>query len=269
MRTGKEICWHDCNLLRVDMKCNENCRYALKKDSANFFSLKTSADSNAEYQDLLIKQIDKWVMLPQDVFHNETPLFLSESESGKEMLLNFFSQFKANDLIPLRYLYKRLNLKYPYKTEDKKEDQESVAHKFMELIVAQDWEATIDMLYLNKQYKDPKYKTNYLERISQHKIIKKIVEFDLISAGMNKEQNQALVYFDINGKYDLTLLMRKREGKWKIGAKIFGKPELYTRENEAIKQVASLLSKNQLAHAYDTLKKFSEIFSDSADFQYY
>ncbi len=269
LRTGKEICWHDCNLMRVDMNCNKNCRYALKSSDDNFFSLKTNADSNAEYRDLLMKQIDKWVMLPQEIFNNETPLFLSESESGREMLLNFFSQFKANDLVPLRYLYKRLHLKYPYADEDNKNDQESVAHKFMELIVAQDWEATIEMLYLNDQYKDPKYKENYLERLSQHKIIKKIVEFDLISAGMNKEQDQALVYFDVNGKYDLTLLMRKRANEWKVGAKIFGKPEIYTRENEAIKQVAGLLSKNQLAHAYDTLKKFSDIFTDSADFQYY
>ena len=270
MRSGKEICWHDCNILRVDMKCNANCKYSLKQsEESELFSLKTNADSNAEYRDLLKKQIDKWVMIPQEVLSNQSPQNISETEEGKKQLMEFFRQFQINELVPLTYLYKKLSLSYPKELNQPKEDQEFVANKYMEQLIAQDWEATIALLYLNEQYNDPKYKENYLQRLSKHKIVKKIVEFDLISSGMNKEQTQALVYFDVNSKYNLTLLMRKRGEEWKVGAKIFGKPENYTRENEAVKQVAGLLSKNQLAHAHDTLKKFSMIFSDSADFQYY
>ncbi|MFO7896788.1 MAG: tetratricopeptide repeat protein [Candidatus Cloacimonadales bacterium] len=252
------------------MDCNENCRYALKKQvESDIFSLKTNADSNAEYSDLMKKQIERWLMLPQEIFADQIPQEMAESKTGREELQQFFSQFKPNELVPLNYLYQKLSLAYPPEWDQPRPDQEFVAIAFLEKLIAQDWSDTIELLFLNEQYSDPAYRKNYLDRLATHKIIKKMTEYDLISSALNQEQNQALVFFEINGKYDLTLLMRKRGEEWKVGAKIFGQPEIYTRENEAIKQVATLLSKNQLAHAYETLKKFSNIFVDSADFQYY
>jgi tetratricopeptide (TPR) repeat protein len=240
-----------------------------QQQESEIFSLKTNADSNSEYRDLMRKQIERWILLPQDIFAGETPAELAATETGRQQLQDFFSQFQPNELVPLNYLYKKLNLNYPAEWDKPREDQEYIAKIFLEKLISQDWEETIDLLFLNQQYSDPAYKENYLERLQQQKIVKKMTEFDLISSALNKEQDQALVFYQINGKYDLTLLMRKRDDEWKVGAKIFGQPEIYTRENEALKQVASLLSKNQLAHAYETLRKYSNIFVDSADFQYY
>ncbi|MCK4957490.1 MAG: tetratricopeptide repeat protein [Candidatus Cloacimonetes bacterium] len=270
LRSGKNICWHDCNILRVEMKCSDNCRYALKTaDDSDLFSIKTNANSNAEYQDLLKRQIERWVMLPQEIFGGKTPVRMAENETDKKLLMEFFSQFDQNKQIPLSYLYHKLSMDYPNVMDEDIIDHESVANEYLNKLIEQDWESTIEMLYLNEQYADAEYKENYLNRLSSNKIIKKLVEFDLISAALNKEQNQALVHYEVNGKYDLTILLRKRGEDWKVGAKIFGEPDLFSRENEAIKQVATLLSQNQLAHAFDILKKYSAIFTDSPDFQYY
>ena len=63
--------------------------------------------------------------------------------------------------------------------------------------------------------------------------------------------------------------MKLVENRWKIFQKIFGEPRLYLGENESIRQVAVLLSKKDLGNVFPLLTKFSSIFPDSADFQYY
>jgi tetratricopeptide (TPR) repeat protein len=78
-----------------------------------------------------------------------------------------------------------------------------------------------------------------------------------------------LVFFELNGKYDLTLSLVSAGKGWKIEKKIFGKPELYNGESDTHKQVAILLSKNENSNAYDLLKKYSAIYPDSPDLKYY
>ncbi len=266
LRLANNICWHDCNKLRVDLKCPEECSYKLQQQDS--FQIKTKADSQVEYIDLLKKQIDKWVFTPQKVFNDNIPLQMIETENGKKKIISFLNQFKAHPLVPLSYLKERLSLD-DLKVFSHEKIYEDIAMEFLTTIVLHEWENSTNFLLNSVLYANKEYLTNYIQRLSSNKILTKMTEFDLISSASTKQNEQALVHFEINRKYDLTLNLKKIDNKWKIVSKMFGKPELYNNEKEAIQQVAVLLSKNQLGNVYELLKKYSAIYTDSADFQYY
>lgn len=266
LRIANNICWHDCNKLRVDLKCPEECNYKLKQQDS--FQIKTKADSQMEYIDLLKKQIDKWISTPQKVFNDQIPFQMIETENGKKKIISFLNQFKAHSLVPLSYLKERLSLD-DLKVNTHKKTFEDTAMEFLTMIVIHEWENSTNFLLNFALYKNKEYLTNYIQRLSSSRILSKMTEFDLISSASTKQNDQALVYFEINRKYELTLNLKKLNNNWKIVSKIFGKPELYNSEKEAIQQVAVLLSKNQLGNVYELLKKYSDIYVDSADFQYY
>ncbi|MDY6914834.1 MAG: tetratricopeptide repeat protein [Candidatus Cloacimonadota bacterium] len=266
LRIGKDICWKCCNEMRVDQKCPEACKYALHKVSELQF--KTNTDSQYEYDDLLKKEIDHWIRNPQKVFEGKIPLKMSEKEKGRKQLEDFFAKYSALKYIPVNYLFKRLNL-YNVKPESKEIYPELVAFEFMDKIVEQDWEATIDFLYNKKQYKNQELKNNYIKRNEKNKFLRKIDYYELISAAYSKDRKQALVHLEGAGKYDITIVMKRIKNEWLVGSKIFGKPEIYNSESEALQQIAILLSKNQTGNAYELLKKYSSIYIDSADLQYY
>jgi tetratricopeptide (TPR) repeat protein len=221
-----------------------------------------------EYIDLLKKQIDKWVLTPQKVFNDKIPIQMIETENGKKKIISFLNQFKAHPLVPLSYLKERLSLD-DLKVFSHEKIYEDIAMEFLTTIVLHEWEKSTNFLLNSVLYANKKYLTNYIQRLSSNKILTKMTEFDLISSALTKQNDQALVHFEINRKYDLTLNLKKIDNKWKIVSKIFSKPELYNNEKEAIQQVAVLLSKNQLGNVYELLKKYSAIYTDSADFQYY
>ena len=266
LRIANNICWHDCNKLRIDLKCPEECSYTLKQQDS--FQIKTKADSQMEYIDLLKKQIDKWISSSQKVFNDQIPLQIAETENGKRKIISFLNQFNAHPLVPLSYLKERLSLD-DLKVNSNERSYEDIAMDFLTMIILQEWENSTNFLLNSVFYKNREYLTNYIQRLSSSKILAKMTEFDLISSASTKQNDQALVYFEINRKYDLTLNLQKLDNNWKIVSKIFGKPELYNSEKEAIQQVAVLLSKNQLGNVYELLKKYSNIYTDSADFQYY
>ena len=97
----------------------------------------------------------------------------------------------------------------------------------------------------------------------------RVSDFNLISSALSKEKDQALVYFDVNNKYDITVNLRLKNQEWKIQSLIIGKPELFNSESEAIQQVAVLLSKNETTKAHELLTKYSSIYITSSDFAYY
>jgi tetratricopeptide (TPR) repeat protein len=221
-----------------------------------------------EYIDLLKKQIDKWISTPQKVFNDQIPFQIIETENGKKKIISFLNQFKAHSLVPLSYLKERLSLD-DLKVISHEKSYEDIAMDFLTMIVIQEWEKSTNFLLNSSLYVNNEYLTNYIQRLSSNRILAKMTEFDLISSASTKQIDQALVYFEINRKYDLTLNLKKLDNNWKIVSKIFGKPELYNSEKEAIQQVAVLLSKNQLGNVYELLKKYSNIYADSSDFQYY
>ncbi len=272
LKTGKNICWHDCNELRVDYKCPDACKYSLIKHqnsvSQGLLQYKTNADSQTEFQDLLKKEMDKWIINPQEVFDGKIPIQMIENEQGKKEIETLFNNMNTPNYVPLIHLKERLKLDN-LKVKSHIKNYEDFAFEFLNIIIEQDWSRLIDLMYNQEHYKEEKYKLNFIRRISGNKIIKKIKDYDLISSALSEDKNQALVFFEVNGKYDLTLIFRKQRDSWRFTGKIFGKPELYNGENEAIQQVAVLLSKNQLSNVYKLLQKYSSIYVDSADFQYY
>ncbi|MBC8416437.1 MAG: tetratricopeptide repeat protein [Candidatus Cloacimonetes bacterium] len=266
LRLANNICWYDCNKLRIDLKCPEECSYSLQQQDN--FQLKTKADSQMEYTDLLKKQIDKWISSSQKVFNDQIPLQIIETENGKKKIISFLNQFKAHPLVPLSYLKERLSLD-DLEVDSHVKSYEDISMEFLTTIVLHEWENSANFLQNSTLYANKEYLTNYIQRLSSNMILAKMTEFDLISSASTKQNDQVLVHFEVNRKYDLTLNLIKIDTNWKVVSKIFSKPEIFNNEKEAIQQVAVLLSKNQLSNAYELLKKYSEIYVDSADFHYY
>lgn len=265
-RKAKGICWQDCNEMRVDGKCPEECEYTIQQ--TDDLQMKTKADSIMEYRDLLEKQMDRWIMLPQKVFNNEIPKIMSETKDGKKRICAFLNQFNINPIVPLSYLKEKLSLDN-LKVFSQPENYEDVACRFMQLIVTQEWEKTIPFLLNSENYAELELRKNYLNRISSNKIFLKTSEYFLISSALSEDKKKALVYFGLNGKFDLTLLLQNMENVWRIEQKILGKPEIANSESQADQQIAVLLSKNNMSDAFELLKKYSSIYVDSADINYY
>lgn len=265
-RKAKDICWQDCNLMRVDGLCPEECEYSIQK--TNDLQMKTKADSIQEYQDLLRKEMDRWIMLPQKVFGGDIPREMAKSDSGKQRIIKFLEQFQINPIIPLTYLKDKLSLD-DLKVVYQDDNYEDVSTQFLEFIVTQDWEKTMEFLNNSATYSDPEMKDNYLKRLSSNKILQKTSDFFLISSALSEDKKRALVYFDLNARYDLTLVLLQQNESWKIAGKVFGKPEIVNSEGQANQQIAIMLSKNDLSEAYELLKKYSSIYIDSADINYY
>ncbi len=266
LRTGKDICWQDCNEMRIDHKCPSECSYALKE--ADDLSLQTKADSISEYTDLLKKQIDKWISLSQKVFGDEIPRNMAESKSGQQRLIEFFQQFQINSLIPLSYLKEKLSL-HDLEVVSHDKNYEDLTTEFLELIIKQEWEKTVGFLNKPERYDNEVFKKNYLQRIKNNKILTKLTDLFLVSSALSEDKKKALIYFQLNGKYDLTISLNKENENWLISEKIFGKPEIVNSENQAMQQIAVLLSKNKLSDCFELLKKYSSIYVDSSDLNYY
>ena len=265
-RIGKDICWQDCNEMRVDQNCPKECEYAIQKSSD--LQLKTKADSIREYQDLLTRQMNIWVAVPQTVFNGDIPREMSKTISGRKRLIEFLKQFHVNSLIPLKHLKSILSLD-DLEVISSKEHYEDAAENFLQCLLLQEWEKTIPLLNSAQNYQDEELRENYLRRLSNNKFVQKIKSYFLISSALSENKKMALVYFEFNLKYDLTLVLELKDDVWKIKQKIFGKPEIANSELQANQQIAIMLSKNKLSEAFELLQKYSSIYVDSADLNYY
>lgn len=268
-RIGKRICWHDCNEIRIDYKCTETCKYALlppKKDQ--LFQYKTNADSMAEFSDLLKKEIDKWIMIPQKMFQDKIPLQLAETKEGRDRMLSFFSKIDAPAQVPMNYLYGRLKLENLIK-KTSVEGPETVAENYLLKIIERDWNGSLEYLAQKELYQKENYLDNYIERHEKNRVFKKMLDIDILSSALSEDKLITLVYFDVNGKFDLTVVLKYIDGIWKVVSKFCGNPELFNGESEAIQQTAVLLSKNQLADTHKLLTQYSSIYPESSDLNYY
>ncbi|MEA2096697.1 MAG: hypothetical protein U9P73_08425 [Candidatus Cloacimonadota bacterium] len=266
MRKGFDICWEDCNILRVDEQCPSECEYHLQ--SSKIMQLKAKSDSQMEYVDLLKKQMALWITKPQKIFNDQIPITMAETSEGKKKIEEFLNQFKINPIVPLTYLKERLSLD-DLKVYSTPKTYENIALDFIQNLYTNEWEKVVSFMSNNEYWKSHDLEDKFIAIIASNKVIKKISGFDLISSALTKEKDQALVYFDINNKYDLTINLHLIHDNWKIQSIIIGKPELFNSENEAIQQVAVLLSKNETGKAYELLTKYSSIYFTSSDFEYY
>ncbi len=266
MRSGKDICWHDCNSIRIDMKCPKACKYSLVKK--NDFEYKTNADSALEYSELLKLEIDKWISVSQETLGNRVPMKIIETEAGREDLTNLFIGVNSIPGFPVTYLKKRLKLNN-LEVNSTSETHEDVANKYMNILIAQDWDEVIKLIHDQDKFLDDEVKDNFFKRYKSNKVITKMTQYELISAGLAGSADQAFVYYEINRKYEMTVVLKKEGTSWKISSRVFGKPELINGEMDAVQQIALLLSANRLSDVFELVKKFSAIYADSADIQYY
>lgn len=266
MRKGFNICWEDCNILRVDEKCPSECEYHLQ--SSEILQLKAKTDSQMEYIDLLKKQMALWINKPQKVFNDQIPNIMTDSSEGKKLIEGFLNQFKINPIVPLYYLKERLSLD-DLKVNSTPKIYEDHAVEFMQNLYTNEWEKVTSIMSNSEYWKSHDLYDKFITIIAANKVVKKIHSFDLISSALTKEKDQALVYFDINNKYDLTINLKLIDHSWKVQSLIIGKPELFNSESEAIQQVAILLSKNETTKTYELLSKYSSIYIISSDFEYY
>jgi len=266
LRKGFNICWEDCNILRVDEKCPDECDYHLQ--NSDIMQLKGKSDSQMEYIDLLKKQMDIWVKKPQSIFQDKIPVTMAESSDGRKKIVDFLSQFKINPMVPLSYLKERLSLD-DLKVVSNPQTYEDIAFEFMQNLYTNEWVKVASFMTNHNYWVAHEMEDEFIKIISNNMVIKKINNFDLISSALTKEKDQALVYFDINNKFDLTISLKLTNDHWNIRSLIIGKPELFNSESEAIQQIAILLSKNETTKAFELLSKYSSIYIMSSDFEYY
>ncbi len=264
----KKICFHCCNQIRIKMECPENCKFACKQSSKKEqLILNNYSESIAEQQELTNLHLKKWINTQNPLFNNLTPYETVKTEEGKNKITVFLEQYESKLKSTLNYNYIRKQLSIPIKKIHL--NQEDVAEKFLKLIINFDYEDTINLLFHCELYRNEEYKINYLKRNIQNKAIKAIKEFDLIRSAMNKEKDQAIVEFEINGKYPLSILLKKINNQWKIEKKVFAKSEFFLSENEFIQRVAFEYAKQNFKNAYSDLIKNLKIFPDSPDLHYY
>ncbi len=266
MRKGFDICWEDCNILRVDEKCPSECDYHLQ--SSEVMQLKAKSDSQMEYIDLLKKQMAFWITKPQKIFDDQLPITMAETKEGKKKLTNFLNQYKINPIVPLYYLKERLSLD-ELKVDSTPVSYEDIAVEFLQDLYVNDWLKVCYKMQNYDYWKSHDLLDKFIKRISTNKISKKINSFDLVSSALTKQKDQALVYFNVNNKFDYTINLHLINNGWKVQSIIIGKPELFNSESEAIQQVAILLSKNETTKAFELLSKYSNIYILSSDFEYY
>ncbi len=230
--------------------------------------IKAKSDSQMEYIDLLEKQMALWINKPQKIFNDQIPITMAESSEGKKKIEELLNQFKINPIVPLYYLKERLSLD-DLKVYSNPNTYEDIALEFMQHLYTNEWGKVVSFMCNNEYWKSHDLDDKFVIRIAANKVIKKINSFDLISSALTKKRDQALVYFDVNCKYDLTIDLQLINNSWKVESLLIGKPELYNSESEAIQQVAILLSKNETTKAHELLTKYSNIYISSSDFEYY
>lgn len=266
LRQGKDICWECCNNIRIDRKCPSPCSYALKEDSA--FNVKTKVDSTSEYRDLVRKLFDRWAMLPHEEFGNAIPLELAKTTEGKEILTNYIKKYDLSRFPEVEHIIRKLKLsgiEYP----EMPELFEEIAIKAMQLLLLKDHESVLDLYFYKAELiENEDFKEDFYISLKNDRVLKRIKEFKLVSAAQSKDQEEALVFFDVNGRYDLTLRLKLFDGKWLFWQRIMGKMELVNGEHEACQQVGVLITQNQLGKAYELLEKYISIYPDSSNINY-
>ena len=264
-RRGKTICWHCCNNMRNDLKCPTTCSYHLPPGKGLEFNVK--ADSLQESNDLMLRLFDIWTMGIHPEIGDSAPLELAQTEEGRAKLENYFSKIKFLDSLPINRMRKKLKLP-PIKIPEIN-DFEKYATDIMTILVDQDWESLLKNYYHQEQLQSEENRNLFLKRNSKFKAFKKIKKFSLISSSLNKEAKEALIHFDVNKKADITLNVSLVDNEWKLKSRIVGDPQLFYGEDTAIKHIATLLSKNEMDEVFNLCYKYSIIYPDSADIEYY
>ena len=265
----RDICFHCCNQIRIKMECPTECKFALKQSTnKQKFILNNYSESIAEQQELTNLHLKKWIQTQNSLFKNMSPLEFSKSENGKNKINQFLEKYESKLKSTLNYDYVREKFAIPIKKKFQL-NHEDISEKFLNLVITYDYEESCEMLVTHKIYENIEFQKNYIKRNLQIKPFKAIKEFELIRSALSKEQEQAIVEFEINGKYPLSIVLKKINNRWKVWKKVFAESEIVLSENEFIQRVAYKYAKQNFDGAYSELKKNLKIFPDSPDLHYY
>ncbi len=268
LRRGKEICWECCNHLRYDRKCPEECRYSIKGED-NFSAGKTNADSLAEYRGLITNLMDLWIRMPQPIFEGGIPQEMSMSKEGREKIINYFNLTGITNIFNVKYIRDKLELK-ELKLQAEPESYEDIARGYLSNILAGDFESALKLHVRGNEISGVEdWKSDYIEHQRNDAVLKRMHDFRIISSALSENKTEALIFYDINGKFDLSLKLVSQADKWFVSSHYNGKMEIVNGENEVLKQMAVLLSRNEQGQGEDLLKKYLSIYPDSSDLHYY
>jgi len=251
------------------MTCPPDCKYAIKstQDQKNL-QLNNYSESIAEQQELLDLYLAKWLKTENPLFDNTTPKAFAETKEGKNKIDDFLNAHEDKLKNTLSYNFVREKLGIPIK-EKSYYTHEDVASSYIELSKDLEYDKIFPMLLHHEIYKNEKFRKNYLRRNLELKAFKALKEFDLIRSALSKEQDQAIVEFEINGKYSLCIVLRKIDGSWFVKEKVFGESGMVLSESEFIQRIGYKYAQRDFNGAFKDLKKYSEVFPDSADLYYY
>jgi len=268
-KTHRQICFHCCNEIRIKMECPHDCKYALKSaQDKNSLQLNNYSESIVEQQELLDLHLKNWLKTENPLFENNTPKSYAETEEGKKKINSFLKRHEQALKGALSYNYVRERLGIPHE-ERVQQTHEDVANHFMKMVINFDYEDTLPLLVRHELYKNEDFTQNYIKRNLANKTFKSIREFDIIRSALSKEQDQAIVEFEINGKYSLSLILKRTNSHWLIKEKVFGESGMVLSESEFVQRIAYKYAQQHFEKAYNDLKKYLQVFPDSADLHYY
>lgn len=262
IRRKKDIGWRCCNELRIDRRCPSVCVYAPKDDETSPMPA-FRADSLTEFTHVIKLFLDLWISQAQSSLDGKTPIDFA-AEDGKK-ILDWLAGYQYPLHFPMNYLLEKLKL--PRQAEPEASDPEALAKAYLDAVIAMDWHALRQ--YTINLDKDEDLEKRYVEIIKNIPLLKKANHHNIIHAGIADDGITAMVYMEINRRFDWTLIFIKTDDEWSLRQQINGSPKLFYELNDRHTKIAQYLSEAKDAQAWETLQESLILYPDSADLYYY
>jgi tetratricopeptide (TPR) repeat protein len=265
LRHNKDIGWKCCNSYRSDSKCPAPCVYAPKFDEASPLP-KIKSDSQTEFFGFVSQYLQFWIHKPQVTLNEATPIKLSETAEGRERLSEWLVGFSYPDADIVKVLNSKLSLILP--EPQSMETAESIAQRYLNLIIAQDWDA---LLAYHTQQNSIEQDRNAIikESLRNHPLLKKVTRWEIINSGISEDSKQAFAFYELNGKESWSFVFYKDGSNWKIYQQIWGTLQDYYAQKDLFRDIAIAINQKQESIAYNLLNQATDRYLLSADIQYY
>ncbi|NLK50177.1 MAG: tetratricopeptide repeat protein [Candidatus Cloacimonetes bacterium] len=263
-RRNKTIGWHCCNEMRVDLKCPSSCSYAGTRDKEGkspFPAFKS--ESTTEFVHAIKLYMDFWIHHPLAALDDNSPAAMAKDEPSK--LMDWLGSFRYPASFPMNYLLQKLGL--PHQKDSDTDNPEYIAKSYLESVMIHDWQALRDMTI--NQDDDNDLAIRYQEIISAIPALNRIKHYEIIHAGIADDGITALVYLEVNHRYDWTMIFSNIKGRWLLRQQLAGNPSLFYAQNDVHKSLAEALGAGKDEEAWQVLEPRLPLYPDSADLRYY
>jgi len=261
-RINKGLCWQCCNELRIDLNCPATCPYAPQIEAGSPFPA-FKADNNLEAVQATKAYIDLWINKINSIFGSQTPRVLA-AENPKQAL-EILSEYQFPGNFPVDYLMQKLNL--PFQKEAKTHSPEDVAGQYLDHIIALEY-GELQKLTLNTSVL-PDLDGLYASLIQSIPFLKKLKHYSYIHTGLTEDGAQAIVFVELNHRYEYTLILRRQDDAWHVRQSLNGSPALYYKQNDVNQMIAQILANGEDAKAFNEITEALRSYPDSADLYYY